>query len=148
MAFLGLPGEEPFRFRALKTWVVVQGRVAGIGERRLSDGFLIVRFAWLRWAKLDYCARHLSAQQAVLIGMRVLLTAGGRLLRGARLGALAATLRPIHGPLGGALQGEGVRGDLARIAFGGQAALGSGARHDGEQALHPVGGLGLAQPAL
>ena len=124
MAFFRLHGEDTFRFIALKTCVFVKGRVAGIGARRLIGGFLVMRFAWLSWTKIDHCARHLIDQQDVLLGMRLLLAAVVRLLRGGLLGALAATLRPINGHMGGALQGEGVSGDLARIAFGGHAEIG------------------------
>lgn len=86
-------------------------------------------------------------QQDVLVGMRLRLAAGGRLRRGGLLGAVAATLRPIHGPMGGALQGEGAGGHLAGIACWGQGAIGAGALPDREPGMHPVVGLGWAQPA-
>jgi len=124
VAFFWLHGEDTFRLIALKTCVLVKGSVDGIGDRRLIGGFLVVYFARLGRTKIDHFAGHLIDQQDVLVGMRLLLAAVVRLLRGVLLGALAAPLRPINGHIGGALQGEVAGGDLARIAFWGHVEIG------------------------
>ena len=72
--------------------------MAGIGDRRLIGGFLIVRFAWLSWPKIDHCARHLIDQQAVLIGMRLLLAAVMLLLALDISGPLPSALSTINRP--------------------------------------------------
>ena len=127
MAFFGLHGQDTFRLIALKTCVLVKGSVKGIDNRRLIGGFLVVHFARLGRTEIDHFAGYLIDQQDVLVGMRLLFAAVVLLLRGVILGALAAALCPINRPIGGALQGEVVGSDLARIAFWGQAETGSGA---------------------
>jgi hypothetical protein len=80
-----------------------------------------VGFARLGRTKGDHFAGQLIDQQEVLVGMRLLLAAVVRRLRGVILGAWAATLRPSNGPMGGALQCAGAgrasrAGALARSA--------------------------------
>jgi hypothetical protein len=127
VAFFGLHGQDPCRLIAWKPCVLVKGSVKGRDNRRLLGGFLVVHFARLGRTELDHCAGYRIDQQDVLVGMRLLFAAGVLLLRGVILGALAAALCPINRPIGGALQGEVVGSDLARIAFWGQAETGSGA---------------------
>ena len=124
MAFFWLHGQDTCRLIALKTGVFVKGSVDGIGDRRLIGGFLVVCFARLSRAKIDHFAGHLIDQQDVLVSMRLLLATVVCLLRGGILRALAATLCPLNGHIGGALQCEVAGGDLARIAFWSQVEIG------------------------
>ena len=80
--------------------------------------------------------------------MRFLLAAVLLLLLRGIGGTLATALRAVDGHIRGALPRQGAGGHPARVALRRHTESGSGPLQDGQQVMHPIVGLGLAQLEL
>src|SRR5438552_2357507 len=145
--FFRLLGEHPLRLITLKTCVLAQRRVGGIAYLCPIGRLLVVRFADHRRPQIDHCGRVFVDQQEVLVRMRFLLAAVLCLLLCGVGGTLATALGAVDDPIGRSLEREGAGGNPARVALRRHAESGEGPWQDGEQVMHPIVGLGLAQSA-
>jgi len=132
----------------LQAGVLVECGVGWRDNRRRIRRFLVVRFAWDRWPKIDDFASVFVDQDDVLVGMGLLFAAGVVLLPGPISRALAAAFGPINGQRWRAFPGQRVDRDTARITFRLHCQRRERLLQHGEQPMHPVVGLGLTQGAL
>jgi len=146
-AFFWLRAQDTCRLIALQAGILSACGVAWRGDRGRIGGFLVVGFAGDGRAQIADFPRVFVHQPQVFIRMRFLLPAVMLRVGDGLLGAVAAALRPIKRPIGGALQRQETGSAPARVAVWRHVECHEGARQDGQHVMHPVGGLGLAQIA-
>lgn len=128
--------------------VLVERRVYGRDHLSLISGFFVVFFAGLGRPEVHHFAGHLVDEQQIFIGMGLLFPAVMLVVHHGILWTLATAFRPVNGQGRRTLQGQRADGHPARIALRRHAESGEGPLEDGEQVMHPVVGLRLAQLAL
>jgi len=107
-----------------------------------------MRFAGHRRPQRDHFGSVFVDQHEVFVRRRFLLAAVLLLLPRGVGWTLATALGAVQDPIGGPLKRQGAGGDPARVTLRRQAERGSGPWQDGQQVMHPVVGLGLAQLEL
>jgi len=73
--FFGLPGQDARRFVTLKTRVLIERGIDGIGNLCLIGGFFVVGFAGDGRAKIHHFAGRFVDEQHVFVRMGLLLAA-------------------------------------------------------------------------
>src|SRR6266852_713410 len=143
--FFWLRAQDACRFIALKTGILVERGVDGIGDLCLVGGFLVVCFTRLCRAEIDYLAGRLIDQQEVLVGMGLLLPTVVLLLLDRIGGALASAFGSINGQRWRPFLRQRAGADAARLTLRLQAQVGQRLLDNREQVMNPIVRLGLAQ---
>src|SRR5882762_9356212 len=148
LGFFGLLGQHARRLIPLKARVLVERGMGRRGYLLLIGCFLVVLFAGHGRSQIDHFVGVLVHQQEVLICMRFLLAAVLLPLLCGIGGTLATTLRAVDGHSRSPLQRQGAGGNPAFFALRPNTESGEGPLQDGQQVMHPIVGLRLAQLEL
>src|SRR5438270_94960 len=148
VVLFGLPTEGTLRFITLKARIFVERGIYRIGNLGRIGRFLVVRFAWDCWSKIDNFTGLFVDQHEILVGMRLLFAAVVLLLLGRVDWALAAVFGPINGDIWGSFPRQGMHCHAPGVAVWPHPEVRQRLLQHGEHMMHPAVGLGLTHRTL